>query len=376
MRQEAIGLSVSWAYAPGELRVLTSQDDGSFEEAAGWRKLGRAEASYGDILMFDEPRRVKSVAVVMRSPRPWRYFGIKDIALLVKPGPSMVISGISSALGELCLVSEGSRLATRPCMQAIAAGTGDDVFALNDDSQFVSQSTGKCMSLARMDTVRAPTPLLEDCASALEAGDGRSILALTPAGQLKWTAMGNYCVTVGAQQLRAAACIDPAGMEGSVGSDQIWQLVAVPEFDPAPAARLQEVASLVRASAARQAALLQDLERRLPLLEACSLSHLNPLGLVSVASEHASNMSTRSELTNATGQAPAKAAAPGSGAPRGIGEVAPHAAYGPPRPPTQSPPIRWEPALEAMRQIGEANGVDMAGLRLLISKSKAAMMSH
>jgi len=193
--------------------------------------------------------------------------------------------------------------------------------------------------------------------------------------------MGNYCLTSGAQQLRAAACIDPAGMDGSLGSDQIWQLVAVPEFDPAPATRFQEVAALVRASAARQASLLQDLERHLPLLEACSLSHLSSLGLASLDSEPANatgqapNVSTATEASSTnTGwwHAPLVAAAtPGNGALRDVGQVAAHAEKGSE---AQSPPIRWEPALEAMRQIYEANGVDIAGVRLLISKSKAAMM--
>merc|ERR1711920_1119178 len=69
------GVAIDWAYGPGEFRIMTSPDGGNFQEAAGWRSAGREEVSYREVVMFESPRKVKSLSVVM----------------LAEPGPSMLV---------------------------------------------------------------------------------------------------------------------------------------------------------------------------------------------------------------------------------------------------------------------------------------------
>ena len=46
-------IQINWAHAPGELRVLTSPDGSNFEEAACWRKTGKADDSFVETLEFN-----------------------------------------------------------------------------------------------------------------------------------------------------------------------------------------------------------------------------------------------------------------------------------------------------------------------------------
>ena len=84
--------------------------------------------------MFDVPQSVTALVVVMRSPRTWGYFGINDISLMVQPGASMLVSGSSSGAGEICLAVKGGALEGRSCLDAIARGSGEEVFSLNSHS--------------------------------------------------------------------------------------------------------------------------------------------------------------------------------------------------------------------------------------------------
>ena len=225
------------AYGPGEFRVLTSADGGNFEEASGWRTAARTEVSYSETVLFDAPRDVKALAVVMRSPMAWGFFGINDISLLVQPGSGMLVSG-----SEQCLVADGSGVGVSSCLEAIASGSGDEVFSLNPSSQLVSAATGKCVCLVN------DGAQMQDCDVAAEAGDGRSIFTLTPSSQLK--ANSGYCLSASAAGASAAPCSADGGVA----------MVAVPELDPAPAAHLQDVAALLSAAEARQRTLLQQLK--------------------------------------------------------------------------------------------------------------------
>merc|ERR1711970_1249355 len=116
------GLKVDWAYAPGEVKILTSSDGANFEEAKCWQSSTRGEVAFEESFMFDAPRSVKAVSVTMRSPQSWGYFGINSAALIAEPGPFMLVSGITSTDGEQCLVAGASGIPLEPCLEAIAAG--------------------------------------------------------------------------------------------------------------------------------------------------------------------------------------------------------------------------------------------------------------
>ena len=90
-RRTALGLKVDWAYAPGEVKIMTSSDGANFEEAKCWQPTGRGEAAFEESFMFDAPRAVKAVAIAMRGSQSWGYFGINSAALIAEPGPFMLV---------------------------------------------------------------------------------------------------------------------------------------------------------------------------------------------------------------------------------------------------------------------------------------------
>lgn len=90
-RRVAVGLKVDWAYAPGEVKVLTSSDGANFEEARCWQTSTRAEVAFEESFMFDTARSVKAVSIVMRGPQSWGYFGINSAALVAESGPFMLV---------------------------------------------------------------------------------------------------------------------------------------------------------------------------------------------------------------------------------------------------------------------------------------------
>ena len=90
-RRSALGLKIDWAYSPGEVKILTSSDGANFEEAQCWQPSSRAEVAYVESFMFDAPLNVKAVAISMRAPMSWGYFGINSVALLAEPGPYMLV---------------------------------------------------------------------------------------------------------------------------------------------------------------------------------------------------------------------------------------------------------------------------------------------
>ena len=90
-RRVASGLTVDWAYAPGEVKILTSSDGANFEEAKCWQSSTRTEVAFDESFMFDTPRHVKAVSIVMRGLQPWGYFGINSAALIAETGPFMLV---------------------------------------------------------------------------------------------------------------------------------------------------------------------------------------------------------------------------------------------------------------------------------------------
>merc|ERR1711920_835200 len=112
---------------------------------------------------------------------------------------------------------------------------------------------------------------LQDCTEALEAGDGRSTFELTAAGQLKFKHLGGYCVAASQNGLHMQDC----GAEDVASQDKFF-LSAVPEFDPARGAAAADLATLLRAAAARQSALTAKLKEVIPRLGSCAVAlHTN-----------------------------------------------------------------------------------------------------
>jgi len=238
------GVSIDWAYGPGEFRIMTSTDGGNFQESAGWRAASREEESYREIVMFDSPKKVKALQVVMRSPRSSGFFGINGISLLTQPGPSMLVSGSAANLGESCLTAAAGSITAQSCVTAIAGGSGAEVFGFSQSSQLVSASTGECLVSTKSSLK------LQNCEQAADAEDGRSTFTLGPSSQLQ-TQSGD-CVFLTDAGASAAPC--------SSGEGKQVFLTPVREVDSAPAAHVRDVSALLLAAAARQSTLLEQLK--------------------------------------------------------------------------------------------------------------------
>ena len=283
VRRKALGVKLNWlrvflvipavyfcffcarAYAPGEFKVLVSSDGGNFEEAACWRTSSRNEVSYEETVLFSDVRSVQAVTVVMKSPMPWNYFGLNDVALLTSGEESfMIVNGAASPSGEQCLAVSGRGLSSQACLDTISAGDGRDVFRFQGD-QLVHAATGMCVALSRGGGDRVG---LEDCAVASRAQDGRASWQLTSGAQLKLGRMGNYCLNVVAGDALAADCGEAAGGESS----DKFLLAVVAEVDPSAAGAAKDQAALLSAAAGRQRRVLNDLQAQLPALGACKFA--------------------------------------------------------------------------------------------------------
>jgi len=257
-RHKVLGVTINWAYGPGEYKILTSADGGNFEEAACWRAPTRTEVSYEESVMFDTARNAKSVIIAMRSPMAWSYFGINSVALIVEPYPFVLVSPASSTTGEMCVVARGGGLATAPCLDALARGDGRELFQFEGD-HIMHIASEECVTLENGDSVDGGKLGLATCA---DASDGRSSFEITTDGQLKMKHMGGLCAQVTTARAWVQDC--------SEGGDK-YSMVAVPEFDPSAAAIAASAAALLNSAARRQRSLLAKLQAALPTLETCKL---------------------------------------------------------------------------------------------------------
>ena len=102
-RRRVLGVDIDWAYSPGEVKVLVSKDDANFEAAQCWRST-RNELTFKQSSMFPEPLVALAVTLVMRSPRPWKYFGINRLGLITEAGPVMLVRYAALTIIRVCLL--------------------------------------------------------------------------------------------------------------------------------------------------------------------------------------------------------------------------------------------------------------------------------
>lgn len=229
------------AYGPGEVKVLTSADGGNFEEVVPWRRSTKGDAAYVETLMFAEPRNVMAVSVSMRDPQRWRFMGITNAALLVEPGPFMLVSGVAAPDGELCVVARTGRLEVEPCLSAIVAGDGAEVFSSGADGELVSTPSNACASLASglvathvvVHVARGPRTCVDCSAVALGAcGADTSAFELQASGQMKASRDGDVCLALSGNApsyaVAAIGCGDAA--QRADARDKFSMCVAAPAW--------------------------------------------------------------------------------------------------------------------------------------------------
>jgi len=272
-RRTALGVKVDWAYSPGEVKVLISRDGSSFEEAKCWQPSGRGEVAYAESIMFDSPSTVKAVAISMRSPLAWGYFGINSVALLATPGPFMLVSGMTSAVGEQCVVNSASAgVGLEPCIGAIATGDGREILQFDSDGQIVG-TDGECVTLANGDTTAGGVLRMEACSVEVGSSDGRTVFTATAAGQLKMPKLGNFCLTVVGDGATARMVVqDCSEADDNIDARDKFFMVAVPEYDPSASSAARDSASLLAAAGVHLGGLVAKLDAVMPSLSACGFA--------------------------------------------------------------------------------------------------------
>ena len=246
-RRQLLGVTLRWSYAPGEIKVLTSPDGGNFQESVGWRTLTRTEPSFEDTVMFSEPVAAKAVKVLMRGAKPWGYFGLSHAVAISSPSPFMLVSG-SPAAQEQCVVATRKGVAAKPCVDAIVAGQGAEIFASSKAGQ-LQLADGHCLGI------------VADKVALLDCQDSQGKWEIAQDGQVK---QGNTCLVLTGSSVAAADCDDAV----ATGADKFFQ-VAVPAYDPAAPVAVKEIGVLLRASVQRQRALVTSLQRLVPKLGSC-----------------------------------------------------------------------------------------------------------
>merc|ERR1719198_2178791 len=267
-KRQAAGVYLSWAYSPGEVQILTSPDGTNFAETACWRPSSQTDASYAEHIMFDKVLAVRAVTVVMRGPRAWGYFALASVSLLAEPGPTMLVSGMTAPNGERCAVAQSGGVSLTPCVGAVAAGTGAEVFRLTGEGLLSSNAfPDECAVLVDGDATDGGHIALTPCRSARQAEDGRAVFASNAAGQLS-IALGGLCVIARGGSLAVADCGSASKSENA--ADKFF-FIAVPEFDPTCADAARSSATLALNAAGRLEGLLGRLDQSLPLLASCTL---------------------------------------------------------------------------------------------------------
>ena len=248
------------AYAPGEYKVLVSSDGGNFEEAACWRSSSRTEVSYQETVLFKNIQSAETVAIVMKAPMPWGYFGLNDVRLLTEGDEAfMIVTGSPSHNLEECLVVSGRGVSAQTCLDAVAGGDGRDVFKFAGEN-LIHAASGMCVAFTR----GAGNQLsLQDCAVAERAQDGRASWELTAEGQIKLMRMGNYCLSVASGRAVVGDCGD---------SLQKFAFVVVPEMALNSVVLAQDQALLLAAAAKRQRSALNDLQTQISSLGVCKFA--------------------------------------------------------------------------------------------------------
>jgi len=287
-RRTVAGMSVAWEYHPGEWKILASQDGSNFEELQQWQYTDRNEMKFEHTVMFPNPIVVRAITLVMRSPRPWQYFGLTRLTLLAAPGPVMIVSGVTADAGELCLAAVGGRsVSLRPCLQTIAIGDGTDIFQFSSKGQLENIGSHECVILNEEHGGKHLG--MGACASTSFAASSRHQYQPQANGQVKLGRLEASCLTIsselnqvthGLQNLTsihgygfrtASLTLEDCTVASQIGdaSDKFF-MMSVPEYDIGAATLARDGAALLGAATVRLRRLVGELRGTRNVLDSCS----------------------------------------------------------------------------------------------------------
>ncbi|PFH37677.1 F5/8 type C domain-containing protein [Besnoitia besnoiti] len=199
------GLRVRWAYSPEEVQVSVSPDGANWNIAMPYKRTPSNDVAFNEEMVFDHPHTAKAVKISMRKAIH-DFFGINEVVPLSAGEPlAMLISGITSETGEMCLQveggqynQEGATVVLDRCASAFAAGDGRELWRTNANQQFIAARSKppKCMTLQDGNTAEGGNIVLVDCLHALEEADGRSSWTVEANSQLRLQRTGSFCLTL------------------------------------------------------------------------------------------------------------------------------------------------------------------------------------
>jgi hypothetical protein len=144
--------------------------------------------------MFAAPMNIRAITIVMREPRAWNFYGLAAAALLVEPGPSMLVSGMTSSRDSRCVISSGGVLSSSSCVAAISSGDGREIFSWSPGGSLQSAAEeGSCVSL------------LEDGSLGLASCRSAITFQVSSIDQLALPKLGDACVTVASEDMNSVA---------------------------------------------------------------------------------------------------------------------------------------------------------------------------
>jgi hypothetical protein len=137
-------------------------------------------------------------------------------ALLVEPGPSMLVSGMTSPRDSRCVISSGGVLSSSSCVGAISSGDGREIFSWTPGGSLQSAAEeGSCVSL------------LEDGSLGLASCRSAITFQVSSIDQLTLPQLGDACVTVASEDMNSVgASVEASAAQAGhaaqnvVGSDE------------------------------------------------------------------------------------------------------------------------------------------------------------
>ena len=94
---------------------------------------------------------------------------------------------------EGLVTSSGAALVVEPCISALAAGDGRELWSLRPSGQLFNEVGKKCAGLAKGSGSAVARVVLEDCAANLGGDSGR--WEALPNGQLRYGSPGTHCLS-------------------------------------------------------------------------------------------------------------------------------------------------------------------------------------
>lgn len=205
---------VHWAFAPGEFKIMYSNDKKQWYDLLGgyrlsikngdvnwWRnillnpKTRWKYKSFDERINFDQPFFARYVELTMRIPVN-QYFGIFNLEFYTK-SQSLVMLKSKLFGDDVCLsvtngqFTNGSPVVGLNCLQAISYGDNRDLWVLNSNGYITTHKKRKCLQSPDTDSVN-----IVDCGLASDFKDDREKWILDFDGKIRSVKEQFTCLTL------------------------------------------------------------------------------------------------------------------------------------------------------------------------------------